>query len=131
MDRLDACFQIMDKHNMHRKLLLLDSCSTVNLFADPSLVHGIHKANRPLMVKTYGGVKSTDQKAYVGRFPEPVWYDPTGVANVMALASVQKHYRVTFDSAKGNTFVVHLPAGEPLRFTQTTHGLYALSLIHI
>ena len=123
--RLEGCFQTMDKKNMDRKRVLLDSCSTVNLFADRSLVHGIHRANIPMRIRTYGGIKSTNLRAYVGNFPEAVWYDPTGVANIMSLALVKEYYRVSYDSESDNAFYIHLPNGDRLRFAETSNGLYA------
>ena len=43
----------------------------------------------------------------------------------MSLHSVQKHYRVTFDSTDGNSFRVYLPDNTVMRFRPTAKGLYA------
>jgi len=59
-----------------------------------------------MRVRCNAGVRTTNQQGRLGNFPEPVWYNPKGVANILSLNSVKKHYRVTYDSAERDTFVV-------------------------
>ena len=47
-DRLADCHQMMDRLNLQRDLLLLDSCSTVDLISDPNMLHGIHQVDTPI-----------------------------------------------------------------------------------
>ena len=44
----------------------------------------------------------------VGDFPGygTVWFHPDGIANILSLARFKENYSVTFDSLKGNKFVV-------------------------
>ena len=55
---------------------------------------------------------------------EPVWYTPKGIANVLSLASVRKHfaveYRPRLESAK---FVVHMNR-RSVDFVESDEGLY-------
>ena len=47
-DRLADCHQMMDRLNLQRDLLLLDSCSTIDLISDPNMLHGIHQVDTPI-----------------------------------------------------------------------------------
>ena len=70
---------------------------------------------------------TTNQQGRLGNFPEPVWYNPKGVANILSLNSVKKYYRVTYDSAGSDTFVVTDTNSLKLHFKPSTKiGLYAL-----
>lgn len=74
--------------------LLLDSCSTVNLIANRHLLHGIHKAATTMCIRCTAGVATMNLQGWLGDFPEPVWYIPQGVANILSLFLVQKYYCV-------------------------------------
>jgi hypothetical protein len=65
-------------------------------------------------------------KGWMGDFPEPVWYNPKGVANIMSLFVVKKYYRVQYDSGKQDAILVTKPNGSTMVFKPTTKGLYAL-----
>jgi hypothetical protein len=62
---------------------------------------------------------------YLGDFPEPVWYDFKGVANILSLFIVQKYYQVLYDSRKDNSFIVSMPNKTKFCFHPTVKGLYA------
>jgi hypothetical protein len=72
--------------------ILLDSCSTVNLIANKNLLHGIHRVDTMLRIRCNAGFTTTNQQGWLGDFPEPVWYNPNGVANIMSLFVVKKYY---------------------------------------
>jgi hypothetical protein len=38
-----------------------------------------------------------------------VWYNPKGVANILSLYVVKKHYRVHYDSARQDALIVTKP----------------------
>ena len=106
--------------------LLLDSCSTVNLIANKTLLHGIHKVPTTMRIRCTAGVTTTNLKGWLGDFPEPVWYIPHGVANIMSLFIVKKYYRVRYDSMKQDAMLVTKPDGTTMSFRPTEKGLYAL-----
>ena len=54
-----------------------------------------------------------------------VWYHPDAITNILSLNNVQKKFRVTYDSANGNKFVVHSEDYKRI-FKATTKGLYVL-----
>ena len=81
--------------------ILLDSCSTVNLIANKALLHGIHRVGTTMRIRCNAGFTTTNQQGWLGNFPEPVWYNPNGVANIMSLFVVKKYYRVTNKTRSG------------------------------
>jgi hypothetical protein len=96
--------------------LLLDSCSTVNLIANKSLLHGIHQVPITMHIQSNAGVTTTNLKGWLGDFPEPVWYNPDGVANIMSLFVIKKYYRVRYDSNRQDALLVTKPNGGTMVF---------------
>ena len=44
-------------------------------------------------------------------FPEPLWFTPDGIANVLSLANVRKYFEVEYRVEGGNVmFVVNIPS---------------------
>jgi hypothetical protein len=108
-------------------IILLDSCSTVNLIANRSrLLKGVHKVPTTLNICCNAGVMRTNLKGWSGDFPEPVWYNPNGVANIMSLFIVKQYHRVQYNSAKQDALIVTKPDGSNMMFSPTIKGLYAL-----
>jgi hypothetical protein len=64
-----------------------------------------------MRVRCNAGVRVTNLMAWMGSFPEPVWYDPNAVANILSLYTVKKYYRVQYDSHKDDAFIVSNKAG--------------------
>jgi hypothetical protein len=75
-------------------VLLIDNCSSVNLICNSDLLHDIMTVDWHMRVRYNAGVRTTNQQGRLGSFPEPVWYNPKGVANILSLNSVKKYYRV-------------------------------------
>ena len=104
--------------------ILLDNGSTLSLFTNPELVVNIRKADDVLQLATNTGVKFNNEKAEVPNFGE-VWYDKDAIANIIGFADLlSKSNRITYDSAKEDAFIVHLPDGK-LKLKRTAEGLYA------
>jgi hypothetical protein len=100
-------FQMLEQANrLSGNVLLIDSCSSVNLICNSDLLHDIVTVDWHMRVRCNAGVRTTNQQGRLGSFPEPVWYNTKGAANILSLNSVKKYYRVTYDSAGGDTFVV-------------------------
>ena len=55
-------------------------------------------------------------------YPDPVWYAADGIANVLSLSKVTKHYKITYNSENNNTFTMHCE--DPLHFTENLQGLF-------
>ena len=97
------------------------------MICNRELLHGIHKVDRGLSVRCNAGVRTTQLKGYLGDFPELVWFDPGGVANVLSLHIIIKYYRVSYDSAVSDEFLIEVSSNTTLHFTPTAKGLYAYS----
>ena len=108
-------------------LLLLDSCSTVNLIANKELLHGIHKANTTMCICCTARVATTNLQGWLGDFPELVWYIPQGVANILSFYIVQKYYCIQCDTHKYKTFLVSKTDGTGITFEPIGKGLYAMT----
>ena len=113
-----------------RGSILLDSESSESIFSDLSLLSNVRAGDPPLTLHTNGGDHlATKQGDYHGLgTPLTVWADPTSLANILALRDVRKIARVTLDTAEELAFLVHLPTGETMRFTEhDSTGLYVYS----
>ena len=110
------------------RVLTIDSASSCDIISQPSLVHNVHTAERPLIVNTIMGKGRITDRAYLGDYPPPVWYYPSGGVNVLSLDNVQHFYRCTMDTEKENSINVHLEDGGILKFTPTGKGLYTYRL---
>ncbi|KAG7373144.1 hypothetical protein IV203_033868 [Nitzschia inconspicua] len=107
-----------------RSWMLADSCSSVNIISDPDLLHGIHQAEYPLILHCNAGSVTLTQQGYLPGFPEPVWYHPNGIANILSLQSLTKHYRITMDSATSDGLRLHKADGTTFDFRPSDTGLY-------
>ena len=109
-----------------RKVLLIDSQSTVDLFCDPSLCTEVYKTNGSMRLNSNGGNMRISQKAKVKGYFRDAWFDVRAITNIVALANVQEQYRVTCDSWSGGDFVVHRECdGKPnMLFRRHASGLH-------
>jgi hypothetical protein len=105
--------------------LLLDSCSTLNLLMDSALLDDIHEVDKTMHARCNAGTMKMNLMGQFGDFPEPVWYNPDGVANILLLYIVSQHYWVTMDTKHDNVMYVTKNDGTVLRFMPVGKGLYA------
>ena len=84
--------------------ILLYIKSTVDLIVNPKMLLNIRKVQGKdaIQVHCNSGVKTVDR---VGDLPGygTVWYEPTGIANILLMSRAKKEFRVVFDS-KGRNF---------------------------
>ena len=119
-------------HQMIQDLwLLLDDCFTINIICNPHLVTNIHQVNQRCIISTNTGTGSTNLKAALKLcilpLKEEVWFDYTGIANIIALRSVQENFRVLYSNWFGsdrNAFVVLKPDDTKMKFIMSRKGLY-------
>ena len=111
--------------------LLLDDCSIINIICNPHLVTNIYEVNQRCIISTNAGTGSTNLKATLKScillMEEEVWFDYTGIANIIVLHSVQDHFRVSYSNWFGsdrNVFVVLKPDNKKVKFTMSRKGLY-------
>ncbi len=117
-------------HHQGEKLpqewVLLDNQSTVDVFSNHKLLRNIKTTTRTMTINCNAGVTHTNMIGEMPGYSGEVWYNPKGIANILSLANVKKHYRVTFDSKNGNGFIVHKDNGTQHCFKESQRGLFYL-----
>jgi hypothetical protein len=116
--------QVVLVHTLPRMWLLLDSCSTTDIFSNASLLTNVRKAPTPIWVRCNAGRIQLTQQRRFGNYPHPVWYNAKGVANILSLANVTKNYRVTLDSALSSSISIHRSDNTQIQFEPSGNGLY-------
>ena len=106
-----------------RNMLLLDSCSVMDLFCHKNLVTKIWISKNSMTVKANGGDLKTHQKEYVENYGE-VRFDEGEITNIMVLKNVKEKFRVNYDSDGDGTFTVHKPNGVNIKFGMHQDGLH-------
>jgi hypothetical protein len=102
--------------------ILLDSQSTIDVFSSAKLLINIYRSTTTMHIKCNAGSKSTNLRGTLPGYGE-VWYFAEGIANILSLSRVKERFRVTYDSAADNSFLVHKP-DKILRFREATQRLY-------
>ena len=117
-------------HTADQCWLLLDSCSTVNLISDKDLLTDIHPVPHRLQVRCNAGSVVINHQGYLSSYPEPVWFNPEGIANLMSIHNVQWYYQVTFNTTEDNAFYINNDGGHRTRWEPSGHGLYHYTQQH-
>ena len=90
-----------------KKVILLDKCSTMDLFYHSNLVGNITKAKKNMTVKDNGGTLVVTHTATVSGYKEDVWFIKYSITNLIYLKNFIKQYRLTYDSID-KICVVHM-----------------------
>jgi len=121
---LGHCYQLVQRPDLH-DVVLLDSCSMVNIIANKDFLHNVHAADHLAQIRCNASTCIACLQGRFRSFPELVWYDPSGAANILLLNSVKKHYCMDYGGRNGNCFVVSTNQGDDMIFEPTINGLYA------
>jgi hypothetical protein len=118
--------QIEGDGKLPKYWILLDNQSTVDVFCNKNLLSNVREHSTSMDIHCNAGITSTKLIGELRGYGT-VWYNPTGIANILSLAKAKERgYRVTFDSAEGNAFHLHKPDGTMRVFKQSSKGLYYL-----
>jgi hypothetical protein len=77
----------IQKHDIPKSWILLDNQSTLDVFANPTLLKNIRVSKKSMHIDSTGGVSHTN---LIGELPGygTVWYHKGGIANILSLAWV-------------------------------------------
>jgi hypothetical protein len=90
-----------------KKVILLDSQSTMDLICDPVLVvESNFKSKHSMRLKSNGGTMDVKKQAIMPGYNTHIWYSKKAITNIFSLSNMIKQYRVTYDS-NDQMFVVH------------------------
>jgi hypothetical protein len=104
--------------------ILLDNQSTLDVFSNPNLLTNIRESERSMTIHCNAGKTTTSQVGNLDGYGT-VWYNPSGIANILSLSCVISNgYVVQYDSQNGNEFVLRGPNGHEIKFKQSEQGLY-------
>ena len=96
----------------------------MDLIANPRMLLNIRRVRSEDAIRIHcnSGVKVVDK---IGDLPGygTVWYEPTGIANILSMSREKKKFRVIFDSEGGNCFRMVLPERE-VKFQLSPNRLY-------
>ena len=96
--------------SLNRNYLYLDTCSTEDQMVVPHYLNNIHTVEHPLTLHTNAGKSKTNRKGFLGG--TAFWLDESGIANVISLRTLERKFRVTYDSnTDGGAFVCHTEKG--------------------
>jgi hypothetical protein len=96
-----------------KKVILLDSQSTMDLICDPALVESTFKSSHSMRLKSNGKTMEVKKQAIMPGYHVHVWYNKKAITNILSLSNVIKQYRVMHDSNNQMFVVHHEPEGKP------------------
>ena len=73
--------------------ILLDTCSSINLFCNQSFVHNVHQVKTTLSLATNAGMMMTNLKAELPGYGT-VWLDPQAMKDVLSFGNIAKQYPI-------------------------------------
>lgn len=129
MDVTEAFALAQNNAAIDQMWILLDSQASCNLIYNPNMVCGIMEEpnNESITLHCNAGVTVIDTISTLPGFGI-VWFYAGGIANILSLAIVSDHYRVTLDTEKEQAFIVHKPDGSTRKFKRRTCNLYACNV---
>jgi hypothetical protein len=89
-----------------RKIILLDSQFTMDLFCNAALVSKTCQSTTIMILNSNSGTMVVTRKATKPGYNKDVWFSTRAITNIIALSNLIQQYRITYDS-DDNMFVVH------------------------
>ena len=109
-----------------KKVILLDSQSTMDLICDPALVESNFNSSHSMQLNRSGGTMEVNKQAIISGYHMHMWCNKKAITNILALSNVIKqYYRVTYDSNDQMFVVHHESEGKPnMEFWMHKSGLH-------
>lgn len=117
---LCATLNAMPQGGIPPSWVLSDDQSTICCFKDKECLRNVRKASRSITIHCSARTTTADMIEDLPGFPEPVWCDPQGIANVLSMDRVEAHFEVTHQN---RVFLVHKPDGSVCEFVRAKNGL--------
>ena len=104
--------------------LLLGIQSVVDLIANPKMLVNIRVVCDEYTIRVHynSGIKLINQIGELSGY-STIWYEPTGIANILLMSRVTRKYLVVFDF-KGRDFFRMMLSDHEIRFQLSPNGLY-------
>jgi Zinc knuckle len=82
-----------------RSWIILDNGSTVDIFSNKKLLNNIRQVKQSIKIRCNSGSSVTNM---MGDLPGygPVWYNPSGIANILSLSKVAEKFQITYNNNK-------------------------------
>jgi hypothetical protein len=90
-----------------RSVWLLDNQSTFDLCCNPDFAQKKRVAKRAMNMSSNGGDMKISKECKVLGYEFWVWYTQRAMTNILSLKNLIRLYRVTYDSEKRTSFIVH------------------------
>ena len=107
-----------------REWILLDNCSTVNMFCNRRLLSNIRTVMGKMTASTNAGKFSTKQQGDLKNANSKIWFDERAVTNILSLSLMKKAgFRTVYDSDQADIFYATKPNGDQVLFENCGSGL--------
>ncbi len=73
-----------------RRVILLDSQSTLDLVCNEELVTGVVVADHNMRLASNGGTMTVRHKAKIAGYDQQVWFDKKAITNIISLKNLIK-----------------------------------------
>jgi hypothetical protein len=90
-----------------RSVWLLDSQSAFDLCCNPDFAAKMRKAKQALNMSSNGGGLHITKECMVLGYEFWMWFTKRAMTNIICLKNIICLYRVTYDSKRRTTFIVH------------------------
>ena len=103
--------------------ILLESGSSCSVLNNDEILENIVDSKTTLRCYTNGGHQYSHKKGYFPGFFY-VWYNIMSMLNILSFVEVRKKFKITMDTYKKTSMIVHLENNKIMRFNEMPLGLY-------